>query len=493
MSASRYRRGVGANSLDHALAPVVPVVVAVAGLACLAGFARATALASLHVPLDPNEGWNAFHTAAAMAGHGLYPAPESFMINNYPPLSFYAVGELGKWLGDDIIAGRAISLASFVSVCASIGWAVRQMGGMRLAALFSALFFAGVLLLASDYVGMNDPQLLGHAIQLAALIVLLRDRKSRLVIFASAALFVAGWFVKHNLFALPLAALVWLALYDRRNALKFAASMIALLTFGLLAFRVSFGINLLAQLDSARTYFLRLLYDNLTSWLAVGSIPLAALAGLSIRRRSDPNVVLVALYAALSVISGAYFLGGAGIDVNAMFDADIALALAAGLALGALLRGPGPLTHLTGRALAVGCMAPLAVMALANSDAHDAGYWFHPMQDEAALASRDIAFLRAHPGPAMCESLAFCYWAAKPAEVDVFNLDQQLAAHGRNAAPFLRLLDAHRFAAIELDEIKPFPLPPDMEAAIRRDYTIDHIDDEGVFLVPRSRAGPSHA
>src|SRR5437868_11040222 len=42
-------------------------------------------------PLDPNEGWNAAHALALLAGHGLYPPPQSLMVNNYPPLSFYLV------------------------------------------------------------------------------------------------------------------------------------------------------------------------------------------------------------------------------------------------------------------------------------------------------------------------------------------------------------------------------------------------------------------
>ncbi|HEY6578872.1 MAG TPA: hypothetical protein VIY09_06080, partial [Rhizomicrobium sp.] len=81
-----------ASSLDHAVAPILPVLLAVAAAACVAGFARAIAIAPLHVPLDPDEGWNAYNAVAAMAGRGLYPAASSLMVNNYPPLSFYLVG-----------------------------------------------------------------------------------------------------------------------------------------------------------------------------------------------------------------------------------------------------------------------------------------------------------------------------------------------------------------------------------------------------------------
>ena len=105
------------NAFDHAIAPILPVLLAIAALGCIAGVIRAAAIIPLHVSLDPNEGWNAYHTAAAMSGHGLYPDAGSFMVNNYPPLSFYLVGLLGHFTGDLIIAGRIISLASFVCIC----------------------------------------------------------------------------------------------------------------------------------------------------------------------------------------------------------------------------------------------------------------------------------------------------------------------------------------------------------------------------------------
>jgi hypothetical protein len=47
------------------------------------------------------------------------------------------------------------------------------------------------------------------------------------------------------------------------------------------------------------------------------------------------------------------------------------------------------------------------------------------------------------------------------------------------------LFDARHFSAIELDETDPFPLPPEVQDAIRRNYRIDHSDDEGVFFVPK--------
>src|SRR5882757_2792450 len=96
-------------------------------LAVLALLARNILAIPLLVPLDPNEGWNAAHALAAMAGHALYPHSDSLMVNNYPPLSFYLVGELGRLTGDPIIAGRVLSLIAFLAACGGIALVLRHM------------------------------------------------------------------------------------------------------------------------------------------------------------------------------------------------------------------------------------------------------------------------------------------------------------------------------------------------------------------------------
>ena len=67
-----------------------------AAFMCAALLLRDTLAIGLHVPLDPNEGWNAYHALAATAGATLYPQPPDLMANNYPPLSFYLIGALTR-------------------------------------------------------------------------------------------------------------------------------------------------------------------------------------------------------------------------------------------------------------------------------------------------------------------------------------------------------------------------------------------------------------
>ncbi len=81
---------------------------------------RVIAVAGLWVPLDPNEGWNAYHTAAVLGGSPLYPDPSGYLVNNYPPLSFYVVAALGRLLGDTIVAGRILSLLSLAAIAISL-------------------------------------------------------------------------------------------------------------------------------------------------------------------------------------------------------------------------------------------------------------------------------------------------------------------------------------------------------------------------------------
>src|ERR1700753_1179675 len=63
-----------------------------------------------YIPLDPNEGWNAYFGDAAIHGGVLYPPADALITNNYPPLSFYIVGAIGYLTGDSIFAGRAVAL-----------------------------------------------------------------------------------------------------------------------------------------------------------------------------------------------------------------------------------------------------------------------------------------------------------------------------------------------------------------------------------------------
>jgi len=413
-----------------------------------------------HVPLDPNEGWNAAHALAAMAGHDLYPGPQALMVNNYPPLSFYVVGALSRHGRDVLIVGRWLALLAYLATALGIAAALRRMDCRLRAMMLGAMFFAALLLVTSDYVGMDDPQLLGHAVQLVALLLLLRER-----IFVSAVLFGLSLFIKHNLLALPLAAGLWLLVQDRRAGAVFLLWLLAFALSGLVLFQLDFGTSLLARLMSPR----------LSSWAnlqaAVAHLWWAVLPGLAMAGFwPDRHSLFCSLYAGAALLLGLIFAAGDGVDANAFFDLGLALSLSLGLVVE---RGRWPV-------LAAASAVPLLVFL--GVTFQDNNFFF--TRSFAQSSARDIAFLKSRPGPGLCDQLSLCLWAGKGAEVDVFNVGEAIKAGARNPAPLVKMISDHHFATLQLISLDA--LGPDVRRAIEKNYRADHRDDNGAFLVTRA-------
>jgi len=472
--------GATRPAFDKVAGAIPNIVIALFALVCAVALWRVLAVIGLQVPLDPNEGWNAYLARAALAGHA-YPDANGYVVNNYPPLSFYVAGWFGKLIGDDIIAGRIVSLVAFIGVTGGIFQAARAMHVGVSGALVGALLFAAWLLVGSDYVGMDDPQLLGHALQIAAFLLVLRKSPSDI---AAAALFAVAMMVKHNLVAMPAAVGLWLLMEDRARARRFIGAGFACLLLELVLFRAVYGSSLLGHLASARTYSFALLASNVESWFVWGIIPLLIGIGLAAFYGTDTFVRFAALYAAIALVVGIAFSGGAGVDVNVFFDAIIALSLSAALAFDWFAVRGAPWRALVAALLLLPPASGL-YQASAGEDWRDPDFWRHPMADEAATARSDIAFIRARPGRALCETLSYCYWAGKDAEVDAFNTGQQFATGARADADLIRQIDARAFSTLEFDTLEPFALGPQMKTAVLANYRIDHTGDDGVFLVPR--------
>jgi len=427
-------------------------------LAVLPLFVRNLLAIPVLAPLDPNEGWNAAHTLALMAGQALYPPPQSLMVNNYPPLSFYLMAALTRHGHDVIIMGRWLSMLAFVATGACITLALRFMRCHWTAAAFGGLFFAAVVLITSDYAGINDPQLLAHALQMAALLLLLRER-----LILSALLFAVSLGIKHNLLALPLAGALWLIWQDYRAGFSFllwtAAAVLALL----IAFQLHFGLSLLDELASPRAWSVsNLVAAGTRLWWVL--VPLAAATGIWPDRAS----LLCGLYGAIALLLGLGFSGGDGVDANAFFDLGIALALTLGLAMD---RGRWP-------ELAAASALPLILFLFINF--HDNNFFF--TRAFRAQVPADIAFLKARPGPALCDQLSLCLWAGKRAEVDVFNVGEEIKTGARDPKPLTQLIAARHFAILQLNDLDS--LGPQVKAAIAAHYRVDHSDDNGAFLIP---------
>ena len=71
-------------------------------------FAWTVYRAFLNVEIENNEGWNTYFADAAMAKMPLYPSADQLITNNYPPVSFYIVGLVGRFIGDPVLAGQIV-------------------------------------------------------------------------------------------------------------------------------------------------------------------------------------------------------------------------------------------------------------------------------------------------------------------------------------------------------------------------------------------------
>src|ERR1700761_6927210 len=86
------------------------------------------------------EAWNAYYQAAAATGAKLYPSADQLIVNNYPPLSFYVIGALGKLTGSSLLAGRALSIVALLGVGIEVCLAVRILVGGAAGGLVGGLW-----------------------------------------------------------------------------------------------------------------------------------------------------------------------------------------------------------------------------------------------------------------------------------------------------------------------------------------------------------------
>ena len=425
-----------------------------------------------HIPLSYNEGWNAFHTLRLRTGGPLYPPIDPATFINYPPLSFYVVAPLAQLVGDDIFAGRIVALAALGITTLNVGLAARRLGAVPELAIATALaFFCFVAIFFTDYVAVNDPQWLAHAFQSTGLVLLLSNRRDWRTLTVVAALMVAGGLVKHNVLALPITVTLWLALEDRRALLRWllAAALIAaaalLLCLGL------YGSNFIAQvIGSARTYTLEVLVlvipligPQLAPFL------LAAIVGIWLAWR-DPLARFVGLYLLVALVVGTLLMTGSGVIYNTLFDLVISAMLGCALLLQRIVAGGEARNNAAiATALAVLLIAFRFIMLSPSTPRAYASV--------AADLSREpqwaetIERIHTELDPVACETLALCYWAGRPSEIEFFNFGQRALIEPDFEAIFAANVEAGTIGLIQREITGGAKrLPPALEALIASHY-----------------------
>jgi hypothetical protein len=279
------------------------------------------------------ESWNAYWQDAAATWLPIYRPPDNLAGNNYPPLSFYAVGLIGKLLHvDNLFVGRWLSLVGLSALAVEAFLVVRTLTGEKLGAAVAALWYLAIMARNSTmYVGANDPQIAGLAIMGAGLIWFLRRTEFGGSPTPALMLMVVSGFWKHNNVAIPLAALAWLWLSRSKHAYRSTAASAEAVLVGLAACVVVFGPNFIPSLLATRQYAWSNVLGNIghLQWYAVALLIWGAWA---VCDRSSQPAKFTAVHIGLALSTCILQWLGHGIFGNAEFDFIFALAIGVGVA-----------------------------------------------------------------------------------------------------------------------------------------------------------------
>ena len=469
------------TTIEARAGQLAPIVVAIACAACVGSVVRSI---PLHASLNYNEGWNAYHVMELIHGDRLYPIDPRFFFNNYPPLSFYVMAFWSRPLGDPIVAGRWLSLAAFIVWTGLLVPISVSLGARSHDARAAAAVFAANMLLFTEYVGIDDPQLLGHATAAVGLLLLVRHPTSTWRIVVCGTLFTTALFVKHSLIALPVACIVWLATIDRRAALVLSTAVAATLVIGALWSIWMFGPGFMRQLAAPRAFLVARAAGKSSMWALRLAAPLAITTVLARRFHDDPGVRFCAAYATIAAAIGVIFIGGDGVNSNVFFDAVWAMCVSSAIGLRHLpptYRDAGS----TRRHFHAGLlMAPLVGAVVLLVGPGQPAHGWGGTRGNAAAATHAVTMIASHPGPALCEELALCFWAGKSAEVDFFNWQQHTLQGSRGADELAQLLDQRYFSIVQLD-VPGRPLGQEFVTALWRNYKIVDEDRDYRLLLPR--------
>jgi hypothetical protein len=301
---------------------------------------------------------------------------------------------------------------------------------------------------------MNDPQWLGHAVMLAGFLLLIRSPDDPRSIVGAALLMVTAGFVKHSLFAFPLASTIWLFLTRRRSFWIWAGAFpgFLLLAFGLLYWVYGsdafFGI-----FGTPREYHLTQVISRMGAWNSRLSIFLLASLLLAVIDLRSWQTKLALLCVGASALTGPPLQGGAGIvSGNNLFELVISLVMASALAvdrLSGLLSQWEPAADRL-RAGGVAALSLILVLHLPIACVDLVAY-LRNLSVEKANAEAAVSFLRAKQGPVACEDATFCYWAGKPFEIDFFSIGQRMHLNPETAQDFLDRIEKRRYEAIQIE------------------------------------------
>ena len=407
------------------------------GVAWSVGFLIVVALLSLVGPIyrsflgiiiNSNEGWNAFYADAAMGKMNLYPSLNQLITNNYPPLSFYCVGIVGKLLGDNILAGRLLSLMALGVITFFIVQIIKILGGTWKGGLIGGAYFVATLsLFFRWYIGANDPQLLAQAVMVCGFFLFLKAAKSGRGYWIAMLVMVVAGFFKHNIVTLPLSSMLWLGVQQRWRTFFFCNGFsLLLIIIGFTCCYAAYGVDFFYNLLTPRQLLLEKISQEFMD-LSMVVIGLGFWFFASWKFHREASVQLITIMMFVGLVVGCIQRLGSGVFVNAQFDLVFAVAIGVGVVFQLFLQRHYYAEPLQ-MALIVALTLPffMAPTFFVFLNIFSPAYQTTMACMQQQIAER-IALVRAIPGDVFCESY-IAYKAGKPFAVDIFNVQERIKA-----------------------------------------------------------------
>lgn len=403
--------------------------------------------AFLPIMINTNEGWNAFFADAAMGKMPLYPSLDQLITNNYPPLSFYLVGSLGKVLGDPIFAGRILSLLAVLTITFFIGKVIEQLGGGFKAAIIGGAYFLGTMSLSFRwYVGVNDPQLLAEAIMIIGFFLFLKAIEKDTGYFLPIFIMILAGFFKHNIITFPCSAMLGLIVRKRWRIFFFSALFAGVIVAtGLACCYACYGIDFFYNFLTPRSWIpgkaiaalcdLKSLFLGIMFWLFV-----------ALQEREKTSIQWMTLMMLLALLVGFLQRLGSGVFVNAQFDLVIVISIGMGVGFQFLMNQKKELPQSLWLLFFIGTF-----LASPNFDSFSqifSSAGRAQIEQEKKEMNRLIDEVKNSPVDVFCETY-ITYRAGKPFVVDAFNVQERIKAHQLPADAVDRLIREGRLISVK--------------------------------------------
>jgi len=400
------------------------------------------------------ESWNAYHQDAAAGGLRLYPLAHELVVNNYPPLSFFAIGWLGKLFGDNLFVGRVVSMVGLFAVAIEVALAVRLLAGSLIAGALGGFWFVAIMAHnATSYVGANDPQIAGLAIMGAALVWFIARDKAGKAPEPALLLMVLAGFWKHNNIGIPLAAVSWILARDWRVVVRSVFVSVAAIVGGLTLCVAIFGLAFLENLLTPRAYSFGHLLSQVgqLQWVALAVL---IWAGWAWSDRGSYAARFTALLIGWGLFSCLLQWLGNGVFGNAQFDLIFASAIGVGVTLAKI--ETSWFARRVGAGPARDVVIILLVSRLIASERQESAQVllsekFRSDRIAATQAQADLAArITATPGAVMCWRINLvCRQAGKEFVVDDFKTEQFVATGRFSEAEVAQMLRDRQITVLE--------------------------------------------